>query len=436
MEMDWRFERNILLLSLVAVWFVGWLVGHSAWFIALFLLCYVVVQFYRLQNLCDWAQSSDPESIPFEQGLFGQLAYQIYQSKKHGVTQKINVRNQLERFKKLISIFPDGVVILSLSNEIKWFNDRASALLGLKEQDTAQHINHLIRFPKFTRLLSQAEQDGVLVMAGPVNESNLVAEKIEIRVLPYGQNERLLLVRDVTKVERANQMRKDFVSNASHELRTPLTVLKGYVEMLLTDTAADRARVEKSLQKVDQQVSKMQTMVDELLLLSKLEEAEIDKATDVINIHNLFEQLDSEFQPLSKQKKQPLRFDIQPGADLKANKNAILTVLRNLIANAIHYTEQRGEVRVSWSINTDGQGVITVKDTGKGIAARHLARLTERFYRVPENNIMHKNGTGLGLAIVKHELERHEAQLLIESKVGEGSRFQCLFPSKRVCHTA
>jgi two-component system phosphate regulon sensor histidine kinase PhoR len=273
-------------------------------------------------------------------------------------------------------------------------------------------------------------------MAGPVNESNLVAEKIEIRVLPYGQNERLLLVRDVTKVERANQMRKDFVSNASHELRTPLTVLKGYVEMLLTDTAADRARVEKSLQKVDQQVSKMQTMVDELLLLSKLEEAEIDKATDVINIHNLFEQLDSEFQPLSKQKKQPLRFDIQPGADLKANKNAILTVLRNLIANAIHYTEQRGEVRVSWSINTDGQGVITVKDTGKGIAARHLARLTERFYRVPENNIMHKNGTGLGLAIVKHELERHEAQLLIESKVGEGSRFQCLFPSKRVCHTA
>ena len=227
-------------------------------------------------------------------------------------------------------------------------------------------------------------------------------------------------------------MRKDFVSNASHELRTPLTVLKGYVEMLLTDSSAGKERVEKSLQKVDQQVLKMQTMIDELLQLSKLEESDVENSNNIINMHDLFEQLDIEFRPVAKQRKQALRLEMQPNVDLKANKSSMLTVLRNLINNAINYTEQRGEVRVSWSLNDKGEGVLSVSDTGKGIAARHLGRLTERFYRVPENNIMHKNGTGLGLAIVKHELERHEAQLIIDSKVGEGSRFQCLFSANRV----
>ncbi|MEH6503011.1 MAG: phosphate regulon sensor histidine kinase PhoR [Cycloclasticus sp.] len=430
--MDWKFERNSVLLYLVIAGVLGALVGYSAWFMAVFLLGYIIFQLYRLQRLHDWAQGSELKSVPFEKGLLGQLAYQMYQSKKQRLAQKASVGEQLERFRKLISIFPDGVVILSLSNEIKWFNGRASKLLGLKKEDEGQLLNHLIRHPHFTRLLNQPQKDGVLVMGSPVIESSRTAEKIEIRVLPYGSDERLLLVRDVTKVERTNQMRKDFVSNASHELRTPLTVLKGYVEMLLTDSSAGKERVEKSLLKVDQQVLKMQTMIDELLQLSKLEDSEVENSNNIINLHDLFEQLDIEFQPVAQQRKQTLRFDAQPNVDLKGNKSSILTVLRNLISNAINYTEQRGEVRVTWSLNDKGEGVISVNDSGKGIAARHLGRLTERFYRVPENNIMHKNGTGLGLAIVKHELERHEAQLIIDSKVGEGSRFQCLFSANRV----
>lgn len=432
MGMDWKFERNSVLLCLIGAGALGAFVGYSAWFIAAFLLGYTVFQLYRLQRLYKWAQENTLDNVPFEKGLLGQLTHQIYQCKKQRLAQKNSVNEQLERFRKLISIFPDGVVILSLSNEIKWFNGRASKLLGLNKDDEGQLINHLMRHPHFTRLLNQPKKDGVLVMGSPVIESSWTAEKIEIRVLPYGSDERLLLVRDVTKVERANQMRKDFVSNASHELRTPLTVLKGYVEMLLTDSSAGKERVEKSLQKVDQQVLKMQTMIDELLQLSKLEESDVENSNNIINMHDLFEQLDIEFRPVAKQRKQALRLDMQPNVDLKGNKSSMLTVLRNLINNAINYTEQRGEVRVSWSLNDKGEGVLSVSDTGKGIAARHLGRLTERFYRVPENNIMHKNGTGLGLAIVKHELERHEAQLIIDSKVGEGSRFQCLFSANRV----
>ncbi|MFT6624321.1 MAG: two-component system phosphate regulon sensor histidine kinase PhoR [Cycloclasticus sp.] len=430
--MDWKFERNNLLLCLLIGGVLGAFVGYTAWFIAAFLLGYIAFQLYRLQKLHNWAQGNELDSVPFEKGLLGQLGYQMYQFKKQRLAQKNSVSEQLERFRKLISIFPDGVVILSLSNEIKWFNDRASILLGLKKDDEGQLINHLIRHPHFTKLLNQSQKAGVLVMGLPVIESNWTAEKIEIRVLPYGYDERLLLVRDVTKVERTNQMRKDFVSNASHELRTPLTVLKGYVEMLLTDTSAGKERVEKSLQKVDQQVLKMQTMIDELLLLSKLEDSDVENSNNIINLHDLFEQLDIEFRPVAQQRKQALRFDMQPNVDLKGNKSSMLTVLRNLINNAINYTEQRGEVRVSWSLNDKGEGILSVSDTGKGIAARHLDRLTERFYRVPENNIMHKTGTGLGLAIVKHELERHEAQLIIDSKVGEGSQFQCLFSANRV----
>jgi two-component system phosphate regulon sensor histidine kinase PhoR len=275
-------------------------------------------------------------------------------------------------------------------------------------------------------------------MDTPVADTSISAEKVELRVLPYGNDERLLLVRDVTKVERANQMRKDFVSNASHELRTPLTVMKGYVEMLLSSAEKNDTETSVPLKKVDLQVVKMQTMIEELLVLSRLEEGRVEDSSHLVDMRGLCEQIKSEYELAAKNNEQVLMFDIAPAINIKGNKASLQAVLRNLVANAIYYSMKGGRIYVSWSIGDNGDGVLCVKDSGQGIAARHLARLTERFYRVQENNVKNKTGTGLGLAIVKHELERHEARLIIDSKMGEGSRFQCIFPAVRIktdgCH--
>ena len=432
MNINHNYERNTFLLWFLTVGVLGVLVGYPVEVLALFLLAYIVFQYRRLQRLYRWSKKSGDHDLPFEDGLFGQISEDIYQSKMQGLAQKDSVKYQLERFKKLISVFPDGVVILSLSNEIKWFNKQASRLLILKKEDTGQLINHLVRHPRFTHFLKNLKSDDAIVIEAPVIDTSWSAEKIEIRVLPYGDDERLLLIRDVTKVERTNQVRKDFVSNASHELRTPLTVMKGYVEMLLASTAEDNVQVGASLRKVDQQVIKMQTMIEELLALSRLEEGKVEAANSLVNVRSVCEQIKSEFQSAANEHQQSLVFDVPSSLNLKGSKGSLLTVLRNLVGNAINYSDENGEIRVGWAINEQGQGQLFVKDTGQGIGARHLSRLTERFYRVAENNIKNKTGTSLGLAIVKHELERHEAHLVIDSQEGEGSCFQCVFPAERI----
>lgn len=434
MSINRQHERNVLLACLVGIALLGLFIGYFAELMVVFLFVYIVIQYGRLQKLYSWAKQSQPDNVPFEDGLFGQIAEDIYLLKKQRTAQKESVKYQLDRFKKLISVFPDGVVILSLSNEIQWFNDQASRLLVLKKGDKGQLINHLVRHPRFMGLLRETSSDGAIVIESPLVETNWSAEKIEIRVLPYGVDERLLLVRDVTNVEGTNQVRKDFVSNASHELRTPLTVMKGYVEMLLasTDLMNDKPQVGASLRKVDQQVLKMQTMIEELLALSRLEEGKVGNSNSTFNISSLCEQIKTEFLSAAQEQGQVLNIEIPSNLNIKGNKASILTVLRNLVANAIHYSDKNTEICVGWAVNAKGSGALFVKDSGKGIAPRHLARLTERFYRVAGSNVMNKTGTGLGLAIVKHELERHEAQLVIDSKEGEGSCFQCVFPAVRI----
>jgi len=431
MNMDWKYERNVLLAGLFGACLLGFLLGYTAWFGLAFMLVYTLFQFHRLQQLYDWAQKADMDNVPFELGLFGQLAQHLFRIKKQRLTRRDGAKAQRERFKKLVGVYPDGVVILSANNEIQWVNERALGLLGLQKTDRGKIIDQLLRHPRLNKVL-QLGAERAVVVESPALEANWAIEKVEVRALPYGDDARLLLVRDVTRLERASQVRKDFISNASHELRTPLTVMKGYVEMLLASTSAADKPVSHSLQKVDQQVLKMQTMIDELLQLSKLDEGGVDNSTAVIKVHDLFEQLEDEFQALAKAKSLVLAFDLSEKLELTGNKNSLLTVLRNLIGNALHYTEAGGEVRVSCTLNDRAEAVLAVKDTGRGISARHLARLTERFYRVPENNVMNKAGTGLGLAIVKHELERHEGELQIKSSVGEGSLFQCVLPATRV----
>ncbi len=431
MNLEPKFERNWLFFYLLVLVLVGLLTGYTVELIAVFLVGYIFIYLYKLEKLYQWAQSSNMENLPYENGVLGLLSSYIYQCKKQRFEQKESVKYQLERFRKLISIFPDGVVILSLSDEIQWFNNEATRLLLLEKRDIGLPINHLLRHPKVSELINRGSKGAVVTIDAPTSEDQWPVKKLEVRLLPYGDNERLLLVRDVSQMERASQMRKDFVSNASHELRTPLTVMKGYSELLLASDVID-ADVRAPLKKIEQQVVKMQTMTEELLTLSRLEEGGADFKEVLVNVRSLCEQIKSELAPVADAKEQNFIVDVSPTVNLRGNKTSLVTVLRNLVTNAINYSEKAGDIHIFWSMNELGEGVLTVKDAGKGISARHLSRLTERFYRVPENNVMHKTGTGLGLAIVKHELERHDARLIIDSVVGKGSWFHCVFPITKV----
>lgn len=428
MNLNQHKERNIFLYTLVIVSILGGVLGYLAEFIAVYLLVYIVYQYSRLRQLNQWAQSEAIDEAPFEDGLFGLLADHISQSKKQRNVQKESVKYQLDRFRKLVSVFPDGVVIVSLTNEIQWFNHRASGLLSLKKGDVGQSILHLIRAPGFVQFIERPGSSEVVVIDVPGSEASGASDKIEIRVLSYGDDEKLVLVRDVTAIERVSKVKQDFISNASHELRTPLTVMKGYLEMILL-SADDEDKFKAPMLKVDQQLTKMQTMISELLHLSRLDEEGAKLTSQQINVRELCEIVRCELQVMADERQQKLEFDIAKHISIQVNKNSLLTVVRNLVSNAIYYSDKEGTVSVMWHYDDRGNGVLSVKDTGKGIAARHLARLTERFYRVPEKNSLNKTGTGLGLAIVKHELERYGAKLVVDSKLNEGSCFQCVFPS-------
>jgi two-component system phosphate regulon sensor histidine kinase PhoR len=260
---------------------------------------------------------------------------------------------------------------------------------------------------------------------------------LSVHIHPYGEGRSLLLSRDVTAVEQAEAMRRDFVANVSHEIRTPLTVLSGFVETLLTLRLDEDERV-RYLSLMSQQAARMQTLVSDLLTLSRLEGSPLPGTTEWISMPSLMRQLEVEGRALSSVltaqtgQSQTLVFECLLQGDMAGSPHELLSALSNLVGNAIRYTPSNGEIRARVRVLPDGRAEFAVTDTGLGIAPEHLPRLTERFYRVDRSRSRDTGGTGLGLAIVKHVAQRHGAELKIESTPGKGSTFMVLFPASRV----
>lgn len=333
----------------------------------------------------------------------------------------------LAQFQASAEALPDGAVVMEERGEIVWFNTAAQALLGLRlPQDLGQRLPNLLRHPAFSDHFERGRFEGELELPSPIN----AAVSLSLRVIPYGEGQRLLMVRDVSELRRLEMIRRDFVANASHELRTPLTVLRGYIEMMLPETRRALAEWKTPLAEMHAQAARMDALVGDLLKLARLEAETAVSRQDVLDVPSLIERALVESRGLSKGQHR-FEADIEPGLAIYGRESEAESIFTNLIANAVQYTPSGGCIRVSWHATEQGAAFV-VADTGIGVAAEDIPRLTERFYRVDEGRSRASGGTGLGLSIVKHALERHEGRLHVESRLGAGSTFSCHFPSHRV----
>ncbi len=405
---------------------LGALLGMPGWGLALGLLAYLVYHLRNLARLRDWLSNHHQAEPPEAGGLWGEVFNHIHHLQQRNKKQKRKLANALSRFQQVATALPDATIILRETGEIEWCNEAAKRLLGLRTpQDIGNHITNLIRTPAFFHYLNHEDFSEPLEMPSPVNsEVNLA-----IRVIPYGRSLRLMLARDMTRVQRLEQTRRVFVANVSHELRTPLTVINGYLESLAGSDEEALRPWRKPLQQMQQQARRMARIVDELLSLSRLETRPPPLLEKAVAVPALLANLKEEARILSGERQHDIRFEVDEGLWLKGAADELESAFSNLLSNAIRYTPDGGRIEVRW-YQDDVGAHFEVQDSGVGIASEDIPRLTERFYRVDIARSRATGGTGLGLAIVKHVVNRHGASLRIESTVGQGSLFACDFPAR------
>jgi two-component system phosphate regulon sensor histidine kinase PhoR len=337
------------------------------------------------------------------------------------------ITSALERLQRATSAMPEGVVIMDEMDRIEWCNPVAEKHLGINARlDAGQHITHLVRHTQFAVYLGTSDYSEPLVM----KQSRQQGMILSLQIVPYGDKQKLLISRDITRLEKIQSMRRDFIANVSHELRTPLTVIGGFLETLSEDDHVNAETNKLALRLMTDQTQRMQRLVEDLLTLSRLEDTENLARDDVIDIPKMLRELYHEAQSLSGGR-HVITLDLRTEAKLRGCMDELRSAFSNLISNAIRYTPEKGTILLNWEINNH-RGVFSVRDSGIGIEPEHVPRLTERFYRVDRGRSRETGGTGLGLAIVKHVLTCHQATLEIVSEPGKGSSFSAWFPTVRL----
>lgn len=416
-------ELRRLLLILVACTVLGLLLHRFTWVLFIGLVFYVGLMLWQMRRLNQWLMRRNDEPPPEANGIWGEIFDNIYQLQRHQQAETQNLQAVIKRIQEITSALKDGVVILDWLGHLDFWNPAAHRMLGLHSKDQGQSIINFVRHPKFVAYFESGDYSEPLELPSP----RFASKQLQFQITRFGQNERLIVIRDVTQIHRLEQMRQDFVANVSHELRTPLTVINGYVETLADNNATPAW--DKPLQQILQQGKRMSLLINDLLVLSKLETTEAGYNQKVINLVQLLTVIKSEVELLANEKSQALEFHfkhIEP-LNFSANEKEIHSAFSNLIINAIKYTQDKGTIAIT--VSQDANHLyVAVCDDGPGIESKHIPRLTERFYRVDASRNSSTGGTGLGLAIVKHVLMRHDGELKITSEVGKGSCFTCVFP--------
>ena len=406
------------LLGLIAGAAWGWALAAAGLTV---MLAYHVVHLARLAR---WLEQPVPGQVPEGSGSWDEVLAALHRYERASASREQQLADALSQLRRAAQAMPDGVVLLDAKNAIEWCNDQAAAMLGLDPRaDVGQPIANLVREPEFIDFLGREEGD----RSRPVRIFTGQARVLSIQLIPYGQSQTLLLARDITQAERVETMRRDFVANVSHELRTPLTVLVGFLETV-RELKLDAQRVRDYIGMMREQGARMQRIIEDLLALSVLESAP-PPAVERVRVAPLLERLGVDAAALSKGR-HAIGMEGRPQVDLVGAESEIASAFGNLISNAVRYTPAGGKVTLAWHDGPDG-ATFSVEDTGVGIPAEHIPRLTERFYRVDRSRSRETGGTGLGLAIVKHALARHQATLTIDSSPGRGSRFSAHFPASR-----
>lgn len=403
---------------------VGLVAGAVGWF---------VVESLRAARVLRWLRRGEPDRVPAVGGLWGEALDRMRRALHLREKQAEESRRRLDEFLAAIQASPNGVLLLDTQGRIEWCNQTAADQFGLDlQRDMMQQIGNLVRDPGFSAYYHGKAWSQEAIIAAPGSTATRPV-KLAIHLHPYGEGRKLLLSRDVTALEQADVMRRDFVANVSHEIRTPLTVLSGFVETLLGLELPMEER-HRYLQLMAQQAQRMQTLVNDLLTLSRLEGSPLPGAGEWTPLANFTAQCEQEARALSVilGRAQELRFAPAPELELAGAPSELLSALSNLVSNAVRYTPAGGSVHVQWRLLPAGRAEFCVRDTGPGIAPEHIPRLTERFYRVDRSRSRETGGTGLGLAIVKHVVQRHGAELRVDSTPGAGSTFAIQFPASRL----
>jgi two-component system phosphate regulon sensor histidine kinase PhoR len=408
----------------------GLLVGllfHHPWpGVTLVLALLLLYQLLNLGRLVRWLNEGPAEEPPELRGLWGAAVAKILRLFRRKQYHKQRLLRLLRELRQSTAAMPDGVVVLNPQAEILWFNRTAGLLLQLRGRgDVGLRVENLVRQPEFVRYLRSGEYASPVVVRAAAG----IEQYLSIQIVPYGAGQLMLLVRDVTREALLEAMRKDFVANASHELRSPLTVISGYLETLAQDAQLD-PQLSGPIQEMRRQALRMNAIVKDLLELSRLEASDRPVVGTPINVAALLAQLRQDVlaRPIHPAQ---VSIALESTADLVGEEDQIHSAIGNLVDNAAKYTPANGSIAIRWWTDETG-GHLSVTDTGIGIAAEHLPRLTERFYRADAGRSRATGGSGLGLAIVKHVLQRHGATLQIESEEGRGSTFSCHFPPERV----
>lgn len=416
---------SLLTVSVVSI-LIGLFFEQTFFFLSVGLFVYILFMLRNVFRLHNWLLDRK-KVLPDAQGYWGEIFNELFLMEKKTFKQKKFLSKALSRFKKAAEALPDGVIILSPTNDIDWVNPIASSLLGINfPKDNGQKITNLIRNPKFQRYLDKRDYSKTISIPSPDNVDNTLT----LQIIPFGYKQKMIFCHDITHIQKLEEMRTTFVSNVSHEMRSPLTVLTGYLEIFSGKIPKDDESFKLGINNMHQQAIRMQRLVTDLLALSKMETAPVEH-TKTVKIAPLLISLKENAELLGQDKHHELTLEADESLNLRGNVDELHSLFANLINNAVRYTPENGNITIKWQKQGAG-AVFSVNDNGPGIAAQHIPHLTERFYRADIDRSRESGGTGLGLAIVKYAIERHDGRLKIKSTLGKGSTFSCLFPEQRL----
>lgn len=416
----WQAVRKILIVVAVAG-ASGWFFGLTLLFVALALAAVLGSWLHQLWRIQQWLHNPELEP-PEAPGIWGDITDGVYHQQRRNREQQQRLKTNIDFLTSSLAAMRDAVVIVTNTGTIQWCNDSAASILGLQiPRDENQAILYLLRRPEFHSYFTAENFSHPLLMQSPRDSE----QQLQLTVTEFGDGNRLLFVRDVTGVTRMEKVRRDFVANVSHELRTPLTVITGYLYTFRDSVSDLDSRIEKPVLQMLQQAKRMESLLNDLLLLARVEHTEQSGDAEAVDIHYLLEGMAKEVGEAYPE--HPLTLHIQSDHQVPGTYSDLYSAVSNLIVNAMKYSPTGAPVDVYWRKTSEGH-CLSVVDQGIGIDPVHHPRLTERFYRVDKSRSTSTGGTGLGLAIVKHVVAAHNAQLQIKSAVGQGSTFTILFP--------
>lgn len=422
----WQKEIKSVFLLLLPTAIVGGVTGLFLPLLSLLMLGIIIRQVLQISRFEKWISTGGRSKYPKATGIWEEIYYHVYRIKKNEKRRKKKLSEMIDQFRQSTEALPDAAIVLGIHDEIDWANKAAREVFGLQQSDKGQRIPNLIRFPEFIRYLKSGNYKEAVTLPSPVDHRIT----LEVRIVPYGAGLRLLMAQDVTQLKKMERMRKDFVANVSHELRTPLTVLKGYLETLQDMDDEHSPLLTSSFQQMQGQTERMQHLVDDLLLLTRLETQQ--KKSQCVDVPALISQVCNEGNSLENAPRR-IQLILETTGHIVGEEQELRSAFTNLLGNALKYSPDFSVVKVRWYQNKESI-VLAIEDQGEGIAKADIPRVTERFYRVETKRLKKVNGTGLGLAIVKHVLMRHDAYLNITSELGKGSCFSCHFPLRRICN--